>query len=179
VSARNTHTHYGWVAKAFHWCMALMILGLLGVGLYMSDMEVSPFKFQLYWWHKSLGITVLMLVVGRVLWRITNPSITEIETMPRWQRLAAKAVHVALYALMFSMPLSGWLMSSAYGFSVSFFGLFTMPDLIAPDKELAHFFNELHELGMIAFFACIGLHTAAALKHHVVDKDATLRRMLP
>jgi cytochrome b561 len=167
------------VAKAFHWGMALLILGLLGMGLYMSGLKLSPFKLNLYWWHKSVGLTVLALVAARLWWRVTNPRVEALPNIPHWQRLAANAVHFGLYVLMFSMPLSGWLMSSAHGFPVSFFGWFTLPDLIAPSKEWGGFFHEVHELGMLAFFALIGLHAAAALKHHFVDKDATLRRMLP
>lgn len=179
MKARNTTTQYGWIAKGFHWGMALMVLGLLGMGLYMGDLNLSPFKLNLYWWHKSVGVLVMMLVFARLWWRLINVRVEELPSIPSWQRLAAKAVHVGLYGLMFGMPLSGWLMSSAHGFPVSFFGLFTLPDLIEPSKKLGHFFHEVHELGMLAFFALIGLHTAAALKHHVIDKDATLRRMLP
>ena len=178
MSAHNTANAYGWVAKTFHWSMALLIIGMLALGLYMSDLEPTPFKFDLYWWHKSVGSLILALVACRLLWRAITPRPSPLP-MPRWQRIASKATHLALYATMIAMPMTGWLMSDAYGFPVSVFGWFTLPALVAPDKEMAHFFYEMHELGMLAFFALIGIHTAAALKHHFLDKDATLKRMLP
>ena len=178
MTARNSPSSYGWVAKSLHWFMAVMILGMLAVGLYMSDMELSPQKLQLYGWHKSVGSVLLGLFFVRITWKLLNPSVAALPA-PAWQRIAAKATHSAFYALMLAMPLSGWLMSSAYGFPVSVFGLFTLPDLVSPDKEWAEVFYEAHELGMLALFALIALHVLAALKHHLFDKDATLKRMLP
>ena len=178
MAARNTPHTYGWVAKLFHWVMAALMLGMLALGYYMSDLPKSPFKFDLYWWHKSFGTLVLMLVAVRLAWKATNPRVTPV-AMPRWQILTAKSVHLALYLLMFAMPLSGLVMSSAFGFPVSFFGLFTVPDMVAPDRALGSLAAEAHELGMYALFGLITLHVAGAFKHHFIDKDETLRRMLP
>lgn len=173
----NTET-YGLISKLFHWVMALAIIGLLAVGFIMSDMETSPDKFKLYGIHKAVGALVLFAVFARFFWRITNIKPTMISA-PRWQKLAAHTAHYGLYVLMVAMPLSGWLMSSAAGFPVSVFGWFTLPDLIAPDKELRHLMGEVHETLAIAIIALVSLHALAALKHHFMDKDNTLRRMLP
>ncbi len=178
MGARNTAVSYGWVAKSLHWSMGVLMIGMLALGYYMNGLESTPFKFDLYWWHKSFGTLVLMLVAVRLAWKAANPHVAPVP-MPRWQVMAARAVHFSLYVLMFAMPLSGLVMSSAFGFPVSFFGLFTLPSLISPDKELGSLAAELHEIGMYALFALISLHVAAALKHHFLEHDGTLRRMLP
>lgn len=178
IQLKNSPNAYGIVAKTFHWLMALAILGLLIVGFIMADMETSPDKFKLYGIHKAVGALFLMAVFLRLFWRFINiiPLSPEI---PRWQKLAAHAAHYGLYALMVAMPLSGWLMSSAAGFPVSVFGWFTLPDLIAPDKAMRELMGEVHETLAIAIIALVSLHALAALKHHFIDKDNTLRRMLP
>lgn len=176
---KNTALKYGAVAKSFHWLMALLVIGLLCIGFYMTNAEKTLSVFKLYGLHKSIGVTVLALVVVRLLWRLINVTPPLPESMPSWQKLAAHLSHVALYGLMFAMPMIGWLMSSAAGFTISVFGLFSMPNLIAPDKEFFETLRFLHWLGAWSFVVVISTHVTAALYHHFFHRDTVLLRMLP
>lgn len=176
---KNTSEKYGSLAKFFHWLMFLLIATLLAVGFIMSDMENSPDKFFIYGIHKSTGIVVLLLAAIRLGWKFANVSPVLPAHMRNIEKLAAHAGHAALYVLMFAMPISGWMMSSAAGFPVSVFGLFTLPDLVPADKELRELFGEAHELLAFAIIAVVSLHALAALLHHFYHKNNVLRRMLP
>jgi cytochrome b561 len=164
-------------AKLFHWGLALLIFSLLISGFIMADYLTPPFKFQVYGVHKAVGIIVLTLVVARVLYRSFVPCPGALP-MPAWQRWAADVAHGLLYALMVLMPITGWLMSSAGGYPVSIFSLFTVPPLVAPNPELGKLANQLHEAGMWAFAVVLVLHIGGALKHHFFSRDATLTRMM-
>lgn len=176
---KNTSNRFGAVSKGFHWVVALFMIGLLAAGLYMADLAPSPFKFSLYFWHKSFGIAVLALASLRLLWRFANIAPATPETHKKWEKVLAKAAHVLLYACMFTMPLTGWAMSSAKGFPVSVFGWFTLPNIVAPNKGLGAAMAEAHELVAYGLIGLIALHAAGALKHHIIDRDPTLRRMIP
>lgn len=176
---RNTKNSFGTVTKLFHWSMALLVIGLLAVGLYMTGMELSPDKFKVYGLHKSFGIVVLALVFLRVLWRILSTQPDALPTHKKSEKILAGLAHLGLYCGMIVMPLTGWLMSSAKGFSVSVFNSFTLPDLIKPNEQLAKLFTDIHELAAYTLIAVIVLHFAGAIKHHIIDKDVTLKRMLP
>ncbi|MEQ1790358.1 MAG: cytochrome b, partial [Rickettsiales bacterium] len=155
---RNTLSSYGIIAKAFHWLMAILIIGLLIVGLIMADMDNTPDKFKLIGLHKEFGIIALLLVVLRLGWKILDISPLLPDNFDKFAKLGAKIVHFALYALMFAMPITGWLMSSAAGFQVSMFGLFLMPNIVAHDKEFGHDMNELHETLAWVLMGLIALH---------------------
>lgn len=176
---RNTPQLFGAVAKGFHWVVAILVLILLAVGLYMEELDPTPLKFKLSFWHKSFGIMVLALVSARLLWRLTNIYPSSIPTHRKWEKMIAQVIHGMMYACLFAMPLTGWMMSSAKGFGVSVFGWFTLPDLIGENKELGGVLREAHEYIAWTLIACVGLHLAGALKHHFIDRDITLRRMLP
>lgn len=176
---RNTMTRYGAVAQGFHWLVALLVIALLAVGLYMTGLKPGPDMFKIYAFHKSVGITVLVFAVLRLVWRLSNPHPQALPTHQQWEKFLAKLVHVFLYFAIIGMPLSGWIMSSAKGFPVSVFGWFTLPDLVGPSKDIGKLANEFHELIAYALIAAIVLHVAGAMKHHIIDKDSTLRRMLP
>jgi len=176
---RNTKQAYGSVAKMFHWFMAFIIIGLLAVGLIMTDMPVSPDKFKIYGLHKSFGITVLTLAVLRISWKIMNDQPVLPDMLKAWEKFLAHVGHGLLYVLMFSMPLSGWAMSSAAGLPVSVFGLFTLPNLVMPDRALKVTFMEVHETLAWVLIVMIVLHVLAALLHHYHYKNNVLRRMLP
>ena len=175
---RNTEGQYGAVAKGFHWTIAILIITILAIGLIMVDMDKGPGKFALFRWHKSLGITVLGLAALRVLWRFSNIQPLKMVSHAAWEKFLAGVTHFLLYFCMFAMPLSGWLMSSAKGIKVSAWGL-VLPDLIGVNKPLGNLFNDFHVTTAWILMGLIGLHVAGALKHHVIDRDDTLRRMLP
>jgi len=174
---RNTSSRFGIIAILLHWTMAILIIGLLILGLYMTNMPVSAHKLKYYGWHKEFGILVLMLVVVRLTWRLTN-TLPTLASIPPLEQFAARAAHWTFYFFMFAMPITGWLLTSAAGLPVSFFGWFVLPNLIAANKETLEIMSEIHEwlgYGLIGTFC---LHTLAALKHHFVNKDEILKRML-
>lgn len=170
---------YGNTAIALHWLIALLIFAGWGLGAYMTELKLSPEKLKLYSWHKWIGITVLMLACLRVGWRITHPAPPPNPDHPRWQRRAASFAHGGLYLLMFAMPLTGWMFSSASGYPVKYFGVVPLPDLVGKDKALAAQLGDVH--GALAFLLAliVIVHLAAALQHHFLHRDDTLARMLP
>lgn len=173
---KNTKTHFGVIAIAFHWIMAVVIMGMLALGLYMVTLPSGLEKLKLYGWHKEYGVIVLLLALLRFFWRIRN--ITPHLSLPRFELVTARLVHWAFYGLMIAMPLSGWMMSSAAGRTVSFFGLFNLPALVNANENLAGLAHAAHQWFGYTLVAMILLHTAAALKHHFYDKDDILRRMI-
>jgi cytochrome b561 len=178
---RNTATQWGWVTVALHWATVLAIIGLGIVGTQMDDLPTSLFKVKVYALHKSVGLTVLGLTVLRLAWRLYAGA-PALVPMPRWQRFAAHGSHVALYGLLLAMPLSGWLLhsaSSSAGYALRWFGLFKVPALVAYDPALKAAALEVHEALFKLILVVATIHVAAALKHHFVDRDPTLRRMLP
>lgn len=179
IAFRNTPQRYGAVSKGFHWTIALLVVTLLGIGIYMDLFATQMQRFRLMPWHKSFGILVLMLAFLRVMWMAWSRRPSFLDTIPRWQRQAAAAVHYYLYFAMFAMPLSGWLYSSSAGRTVIFFGLFNLPDLVGQSESLRGILGTAHSYIGYSLVLVIGLHVAAALKHHFIDRDDTLRRMLP
>ena len=175
---KNIETQYGIVTKFLHWLMALIIIGMLALGLYMSALPISEEKLQLYGIHKEFGILILMLVIFRITWRIGNIVPLLPNTIPAWQKFAAHAVHWALYGFMFALPITGWLMTSAAGLPPSFFGLFTLPALLSPNPVWLNLFVTIHTWLAYGLIATFGAHVGAALKHHFINKDDVLRRML-
>ena len=174
-----TTSRYTPVAIGLHWLVGIMILGSFGVGLYMADLPLSPQKLKIYSWHKWAGVTIFMLVVIRCLWRLFNKAPALPAQLPQWQRRFAAATHYLLYALMFAIPLSGWLMSSAKGFQTVYFGVLPIPDLLQKNVDLGDILRNVHEALNWLMISVVVLHAAAALKHHFIDKDDVLRRMLP
>lgn len=174
---------YSHTAIVLHWVLALAILGLFGVGLYMTSLPFSPARLKLYNWHKWAGITILTLSALRLLWRLTHrpPALPDpiVNAMPVWQRWAHHGTHYALYALFFLVPLIGWAYSSAAGFPIVVFGVLPLPDFVPVDKALAEMIKPFHELSAFALIGLAGLHMAAALKHQWINKDGLLKRMLP
>lgn len=174
------HTpRYPAASIALHWLM-LVLLACVYAAIELHDEfpDGSPTYERLETLHFMLGLTVLLLVVLRLALRAryTAPPISP--APPVWQRRLSRAVHALLYALMLGMPLGGWLMLSAAGKPIPFFGL-ELPPLVAPDRDLARLIHDIHETVGIAGYWLIGLHALAALVHHYVVRDDTLRRMLP
>lgn len=176
---QSTPLHYTGTAKVLHWLVALIIIGLFVLGQYMSDLSMSPRKLQLYSWHKWFGVTVFLLVLVRLGWRLTHQPPRLPAQMPKLQQLASHVGHMTLYGLMLAIPISGWLMSSAKGYQTVWFGVLPIPDLLGKDKLLGDLLAELHGAlnGLLMFIVVI--HVIAALKHHFIDRDDVLKRMLP
>ena len=170
---------YSGFAILLHWLVALLILGSFVVGTYMVDLDLSPLKLKVYSWHKWIGVTVFLLVAVRLAWRVGLRAPAPPMAMPAWQRRAAAISHVLLYLLMVVIPVSGWVMSSAGGFPVVYFGVLQLPDLVAKNKELFELMKSVHYILNKTLLAVVLLHVAAALKHHYVDRDDVLARMLP
>ncbi|MEY4977196.1 MAG: hypothetical protein RIQ97_2391 [Pseudomonadota bacterium] len=167
------------IAKGLHWLMAALLLGLLALGLYMTDLPLSPEKLLLYSWHKWLGVSAFLLLWCRLLWRLTHRAPAAPEGVSAGMARLATLGHLALYALMLLIPLSGWLMSSAKGVPTVWFGLWPIPDLLPRDRALGDALQLVHRALNYLLMATIAGHVAAALWHHTVRKDDTLRRMLP
>lgn len=167
---------YSFLSRLIHWTTALIILVLLVVGTYMKGMEFSEQKLQIYNMHKSFGLLVLLLVFIRIVWHIITKKPKALETHAKWERVLSHAVHGFLYLLLFALPISGWVMSSAGDFNIKFFGL-NMPDIVAKDEDLYELAEEIHELFAYVIMGFLALHIAGALKHHFIDRDATIARM--
>ncbi len=174
---------YHGFAIALHWLLAIALVGIFSVGLYMADLPFSPQRLKLYNWHKWAGVTILLLSVLRLVWRLTHtpPALPQavVQAMPGWQMRAYHATHVAMYALFFIVPLVGWAYSSAAGFPIVLFGVLPLPDFVPASKPLAELIKPWHEISAFALAGLVMLHVAAALKHHFIDKDGLLQRMLP
>ncbi len=170
---------YSAVAKTLHWVIAALIVTQFALAWSADDLPIGLHKLTLLARHKSFGMTVLMLAVIRLAWRFMRPPPALPDGMVPVERRLAKATHVAFYVLLFAMPLTGWMMSSAKNYSVSWFGLFTWPNLISQSDDAFVFLQETHEILSWALLGLAVLHILAALKHHFWNKDNVLMRMLP
>jgi cytochrome b561 len=171
-------TRYTNGAIALHWLTAVLIIANLMLGLSMVPLAITPRKLQWYQWHKWIGITVFLLTCMRLAWRSIHPAPPPV-AMPEWQRRTAHWTHMLLFVLLLMIPVSGWVYSSSTGVQVVYLGLVPLPDLVPNDKALAHALRAVHVSLNFLLFALVCVHTAAALKHHFVDRDTALKRMLP
>ena len=179
MTLRNTQVRYGSISIGLHWLTLVILIGVYAC-INLTDLypKGSEPREALKTWHFMLGLTVLLLVTLRLLNRLVGTSPVVSPPLPRWQQRLAGAIHVALYALMLAMPILGWLLLSAAGKPIPFFGA-RLPALLAENKDLAGQLKEIHEtIGTIGYFL-IGAHALAALFHHYVTRDNTLVRMLP
>jgi cytochrome b561 len=179
LSSETEAQHYTRSAILLHWLTVALIAVSVCIGLYMVELKLSPLKLRLYSWHKWVGVTIFLIVAARLMWRTWHPAPGPPVNSPRWQRAAAAINHWALYVLLICIPISGWLMSSAFGVTVKYFGVIPLPDLVEKNKELAESLKLLHEVLVYTMLALVAMHVAAAVKHHVVDRDDVLHRMLP
>jgi len=168
---------YTRTAIALHWLVFGLIVSGFSVGLWMVEQPILPATLRVYAYHKWIGITVFLLAAVRLGWRLAHPVAPE-PRLPEWQRRAAVATHRLLYALMLLIPLSGWIYSSATGVQVVYLGVVPLPDLVAKDEALAAVLKAVHISLNFILLAVVIIHSGAALKHHFVDRDGILRRML-
>lgn len=181
---------YTGVAIILHWLIALMLIGQLAGGFYMHNLPDTEagLKFELYQLHKSFGVTILLLTLVRLAWRLTHKPPPLPEAMPAWERVAARGAHAGFYVLLIAMPLVGWAVVSSSPFADSvqtyLFGVVHWPHLpffesVEDRKGLSHDIAEIHEYLAFAMIGLIALHVAAALKHQFVNRDSVLSHMLP
>lgn len=176
---RNTAANWGSVAKALHWSMAVLILAQLVLGVLAVGWGMSPTKLDLFVWHKSLGVLLLVAVLLRLAWRWVNPTPVLPPELPAWERAAARIGHALLYVLMLVLPLTGWLLNSAAAIPLRVFWLVPLPPLIAPDEALGDTLARVHDAAALLLVVLLVLHVAAALRHHWVRRNVVLSRMLP
>lgn len=179
MNMRNSTDRYGSLSIGLHWVMLLLLIAVYAcVDLTDFYPKGSDSRAALKTWHFMLGLSVLALGLLRLVLNLASPAPRIEPNPPRWQNLSAKLMHLALYALMIGLPLAGWLLLSASGKPIPFFGL-QLPALISENKELAGLIKEVHEAGGTIGYFLIGLHAVAGLYHHYVVRDNTLVRMLP
>jgi cytochrome b561 len=173
--------HYTKIAIALHWIIGVAIIIMLAMGL-LLDSVPDDYKFQVYQFHKSLGLTILVLSFVRLFWRLTHKTPALPEGMKTWEIWASKLTHYAFYIMMIGIPMTGWALVSAspLNFPIMWFGLFEWPHLpLTIDKSLSQNFGEMHELLAYMTIGLLGLHIGAALKHHFINEDNVLTHMLP
>jgi cytochrome b561 len=178
----NTVDRYGLVSRFLHWAMALLILVMIGLGTYMTDLaREDPLRAQLYSMHKAVGVTILGLAIIRILWILVSRPPVMPAALQRWEVVLAKSTVGLLYLLMLATPIAGYLMSNTGGKPVSYFGLFELPTLLGENHDLHEALEEVHEILAFTILALVILHVAGALKHRFMDKDPdadVLKRML-
>jgi cytochrome b561 len=179
MGLRSTRQAWGSLAMAFHWAMALLIVGTIPLGIIATNWRLSPTKLELFFWHKSLGILLLVLLVLRLLWRLLNTTPAPPAAMGRGERILAGLSHAMLYVLMAAIPLSGWVINSAANFPFKVFGLVRLPNIVEPNKAAQELAANVHLILVVTLAALLAVHVAAALRHHLVTRDDVLSRMLP
>jgi len=178
VNGRLPTDSYDSISKSLHWLIAVLAFSQLAMGKFF-EVEADE-EGSLFMWHTTFGLLVLVLMVARLAWRLGHTPPALPSGTPAWQRTVARGIHHSFYALLIVLPLSGWLLTSAEGDAVSFFNWFSVPALPVPGGEASEdFIEETHEILGNVLLALAGLHVLAGFKHHFVDRDNVLRRMLP
>ena len=171
---------YTKTAMLLHWLIALLIISAFVMGLVMTSIPgFTPSKLRYFSWHKWLGVTVLALAALRLLWRLFNQPPAHPAHMPAWQNVAADGMHWLLYLMMFAVPVSGYLYTLSAGVPVVYLGLWQLPVFMAPNPALKPLLREIHYWLDMSMAALVVAHAGAALKHHLIDRDNILKRMLP
>jgi cytochrome b561 len=179
MQLRNSLNRYGAVAQSLHWIVVVLVVLQFASALIADDMPFGVAKALIMVRHKSIGVTILVLATLRLLWRLANPVPALPATLKPYERGLAHITHTLLYVCLFAMPITGWIMTAAKNFPFRWFGLFSWPMPIAPDKALGETMQTTHSALAVTLAAVVTLHILAALKHHFVLKDNVLKRMLP
>ena len=175
----NSDSSWGAPAKFLHWLVAILIFTQFALGWLAVGWRLSPTKLNLFVWHKSTGILILLLVLVRLLWRLVNLTPAIPLDTPAWERCAARVSHGLLYVLMLAMPLAGWIVQSSSGVPFRIFWRIPLPAIVSTDRDMAELAALVHFSLGIVFAALLVLHVGAALRHHFVKRNAILTRMLP
>lgn len=166
-------------AKIFHWLTVALLIVQYTIGWLMPDVKRGTQPIGLISLHLSVGSLIVLLVLARLVWRATHPAPPEPSSLPPVFKFAARATHWALYALLIAFPLMGWANASSRGWQVSLFGVIPLPPLTTKGSLIGHEMGDVHQVFAWVLIAVVALHVSAALFHHFVIKDDTLRRMLP
>ncbi len=176
---RNTAERFGLVAKTLHWLTLVLLIAAFTLAISMVNMPFSPRKLEFYSWHKWVGVTIFLLAVLRLAWRLTNPGPLQPHGIPRWPPRLAGLSHATLYAILIVMPVTGWIMSSALNLPVVYLGLIPIPSPFGVDRALGETMKVVHLSLAVALLVMVAIHALAALYHHLILRDDILRRMLP
>lgn len=175
---RNTPTRYGSLSISLHWLAALAVFGLFGLGFWMVGLSYyDPLRQSAPYWHKSIGIVLLLLMAIRAVWRVISPPPAPLPSHGPLTRRASHLGHLALYLGVFVVMISGYLISTADGRPIEVFGLFTVPATVSGLPQQEDIAGAVHKYAAWALVLFAGVHALAALKHHVIDRDSTLLRM--
>jgi cytochrome b561 len=174
---RNTAERFGLVAKTLHWLTLVLLIAAFTLAVSMVNMPFSPRKLEFYSWHKWVGVTIFLVAIARLVWRLTNPVPQPPPGTPPWQRRLAGLSHAALYAILIVMPVTGWIMSSALNLPVVYLGLVHLPSPFGVDRALGEAMKVVHLSLAATLLVLVTIHVLAALYHHFILRDDVLRRM--
>ena len=177
---KNTNHSFGFISKLLHWLMAVLLTGLFAVGLYMTDLDYyDPLYHSLPDWHKNIGLLTIFLLLARFIWKLSNPEPHPLKTHKKWEVSLAKLLQTTFYILILLIGISGYLISTAEGKGIDFFNVFKLPALFSElTEQQAELVGEAHEVMAFLLAFLVVLHASAAIKHHFIDKDETLKRMI-
>lgn len=179
MPAKNTASRYGWLSITLHWSMAAAIIGMFALGVWMRDLSYyDPWYKDAPAIHKSVGILLFLLLVIRVIWRNLNIRPDDDPALKVWERITAHLTHIALYGLMFTLMIAGYFISTADGRAIEVFNWFSVPATIHDLPEQEDIAGEIHEILAWALIVLASIHALAALKHHFINRDTTLLKML-
>lgn len=176
---RNTQTHYGTISRGLHWLLAMALAAQFALGWYMTGLSYYDRWYKdAFEIHRACGMLLWLLALLRILWAIYDRSPPLVTGMRTWERLAAKATHSTLYLMTLLIPLSGYLISTAKGHGINMFGLFEIPALLPATGQMEEFAGKAHYILAFGTAWLVAAHILAALKHHFIERDKTLTRMI-
>lgn len=177
---KNSTKTFGLVTITLHWVMAILLVGLFSVGLYMTGLDYyDPLYHKVPWWHKSFGLLVFLLLVFRFIWKMVNPKPDPLSMHKKWEVSAADFIQRVFYVLLLLMAMSGYFISTAKGKGIEFFTFFEFPAITEViDEGMVDLIGDAHYVLALILATLVVLHASATLKHHFIDKDETLKRMI-
>jgi cytochrome b561 len=176
---KNTRSRYGWLSVSIHWLMALTVIGMFALGIWMRQLSYyDPWYKDGPTIHKSIGILLFILLLARIVWRNINIRPSDDPALKAWERITAHLTHFALYGLMLALMIAGYLISTADGRPIDVFNLFSVPATLHGLADQEDIAGEVHEILAWALVLLAGVHALAALKHHFINRDSTLLKML-